>query len=180
MLLLLLAVLLGLALPTAPALLLSGLGIDLLVTLSVLALPHPVKPKNRRSMEAGITTPWRAYRNGLVAVAVAIAVPVLAAAVCRFCNVGFGGDMTHYLFLCLVGLQTAVFRTSGLPRRDRTVFFTTLGLVLIWFAALAVALGAGLAPLWALAIPLASPILYTAVRLIADTLGRKRSGSSAE
>ena len=169
-LLLLLSVLLGLALPSAPALLLSGLGIDLMATLAIAALPYPATPKKRRTMESGIMTPWRTYRNGLIAVAAGVSVSVLAASVCRFCGIEFGGDMAHYLFLCLAGLQLAVFRTSGLPRRDRAVFFATLGLALVWIAALAVALGAGLALLWTLAIPLASPLIYVTVKLILDKI----------
>ncbi len=180
MLLLLLSVLTGVALPSAPALLLSGLGMDLLITLAALALPHPEMPEKRRSIDTGLVNPLQAYRSGLLAVAAATAVPVLVAAVCRFCNIEFGGDMTHYLFLCLVGLQTAVFRTTGLPRRHRTVFFTTLGLVLIWFAALAVALGAGLFPLWALVLPVTSPLIYAAVKLIADKIAGKGSLHTAK
>jgi hypothetical protein len=75
--------------------------------------------------------------------------------------------MSHFLLLCLVGLQTVIYRSSPLPRRDRTVFFTTMALALAYVAALAVALSAGLRPIWALAVPFASPVLYLAVKAIA-------------
>jgi len=68
--------------------------------------------------------------------------------------------------LCLVGLQLAIYRSSPLPRRDGTVFVTTMALLLFYVAVLAVALTAGLYPLWALAIPLASPAVYLMVFLI--------------
>lgn len=167
LLVLLIPLLLGVALPAAPALLLSGMGIDLLILLSALFLPHPATPHARRSMESGISAPHKTYLAELIAVAAAVALPTLAAAVCRFCDLDFGGDMSHFLLLCLVGLQTVIYRSSPLPRRDRTVFFTTMALALAYVAALAVALSAGLRPIWALAVPLASPVLYLAVKAIA-------------
>lgn len=86
--------------------------------------------------------------------------------------------MSHFLLLCLVGLQTVIYRSSPLPRRDRTVFLTTMILILAYVAALAVALSAGLHPIWALAVPLASPLLYLAVRpAVKHAVARKsRSG----
>ena len=166
LLVLLIPLLWGVALPAAPALLLSGMGIDLLILLSALSLPHPAPPHARRSMESGIAAPHKTYLAELIAVAAAVALPTLAAAICRFCDADFGGDMSHFLLLCLVGLQTVIYRASPLPRRDRTVFFTTMALALAYVAALAVALSAGLHPIWALAVPLASPLLYLAVRPI--------------
>jgi hypothetical protein len=143
------------------------MGIDLLILLSALSLPHPATPHARRSMESGIAAPHKTYLAELIAVAAAVALPTLAAAICRFCDADFGGDMSHFLLLCLVGLQTVIYRSSPLPRRDRTVFFTTMALALAYVAALAVALSAGLRPIWALAVPLASPVLYLAVKAIA-------------
>lgn len=167
LLLLLLPVLLGLALPSAPVILLSGVGIDLLILLSMIALPHPAIPRPRRSGESGITTPHVTYRAELIALAAAVALPVIAASICRFFDMDFGGSMTAYLTLCLVGLQTVIYRTSPLPRRERGVFLTTMALVPAYAAALAVALAGGLYPLWALAVPLASPTLYLILRAAA-------------
>ena len=117
-------------------------------------------------MESGIITPHTTYLSELIAVAAAVTLPTLAAAVCRFCDLDFGGDMSHFLLLCLVGLQTVIYHSSPLPRKDRTVFLTTMALILAYVAALAVALSAGLHPIWALAVPLTSPVLYLAVRPI--------------
>ena len=173
LLLVTLSVLLGAALPAASALLLSGMGVDLLILLSAVGLPHPTTPHSRRSMEAGITTPLTTYFRELIAVTVAVTLPTLAVAICRFCDVDFGGDMSHFLILCLAGLQLVLYRGTPLPRRDRTVFFTTMALILYYVAALAVALAAGLNPLWALAIPLACPVLYLAVRPLVKGSGRR-------
>ncbi len=173
LLLVTLSVLLGAALPAASALLLSGMGVDLLILLSSVGLPHPTTPHSRRSMEAGITTPLTTYFRELIAVTVAVTLPTLAVAICRFCDVDFGGDMSHFLILCLAGLQLVLYRGTPLPRRDRTVFFTTMALILYYVAALAVALAAGLNPLWALAIPLACPVLYLAVRPLVKGSGRR-------
>ena len=173
LLLVTLSVLLGAALPAASALLLSGMGVDLLILLSAVGLPHPTTPHSRRSMEAGITTPLTTYFRELIAVTVAVTLPTLAVAICRFCDVDFGGDMSHFLILCLAGLQLVLYRGTPLPRRDRTVFFTTMALILYYVAALAVALAAGLNPLWALAIPLACPVLYLAVRPLVKGAGRR-------
>ena len=174
LLLLILPVITGAALPAAPALLLSGIGIDLLVLLSSVSLPHPATPRPRRSMESGISTPHITYFSELIAIAVAVTLPILAVAVCRFCDVDFGGDTAHVPFLCLVGLQLVIYRSAPLPRRDRTVFLTTMVLILVCVAALAVALAAGLRLLWALAVPLASPVLYLAVRSVVKRA--KRAG----
>ena len=173
LLLVTLSVLLGAALPAASALLLSGMGVDLLILLSAVGLPHPTTPHSRRSMEAGISTPLTTYFRELIAVTVAVTLPTLAVAICRFCDVDFGGDMSHFLILCLAGLQLVLYRGTPLPRRDRTVFFTTMALILYYVAALAVALAAGLNPLWALAIPLACPVLYLAVRPLIKGSGRR-------
>ena len=173
LLLVTLSVLLGAALPAASALLLSGMGVDLLILLSAVGLPHPTTPHSRRSMEAGITTPLTTYFRELIAVTVAVTLPTLAVAICRFCDVDFGGDMSHFLILCRAGLQLVLYRGTPLPRRDRTVFFTTRALILYYVAALAVALAAGLNPLWALAIPLACPVLYLAVRPLVKGSGRR-------
>ena len=171
--LVILPLILGLSTLSAPALLLSGLGVDLLVLISSVALPTAPSPAKRGSMEAVVKNPHITHRAGLIAVAAATAVPTLAAAICHYCDLDFGGDPTHFLFLCLIGLQLAIYRAAPLPHRDRTVFFTTLALALTYVAALAVALGAGLGLLWALVIPVVSPAVYLIVKLVAERVTAK-------
>jgi hypothetical protein len=170
-----LPLLLGLATLTAPDLLLSGLGVDLLIILSAAALPPPSTPHKRSRGEDARRSSLAAHRNGLIAVAVATAVPTLIAAVFHYLTLDMGGDPARYLLLCLLGLQTAVYRLSPLPRRERSVFFTTLALVLTYVAALAFAVASGLGLLWTLAMPLLSPVLYLTVKLILDHATREKS-----
>lgn len=174
LLILMLSVLLGAGLPSAAAILLSGVGIDLLILFAAVALPYPATPHARRSMEQGISTPHITYWGELVVTTVALCLPVLTAAVCRFCEVEFGGDLSHFLLLCLVGLQLAIYRSLPHPRRESSVFFTTMALILVYVAALAVALTAGLYPLWALAIPLSAPVTYAVGFLILKGRRAKR------
>jgi hypothetical protein len=176
--LVILPLLLGLSAAAAPALLVSGLCVDLLVILQALYLPLPNALSKRERMEDTVAKPLALHRGGLIAVAVSTAVPVLTAAVCRYLTVDFGGDPVHYLTLCLLGLQPAIYRLSPLPRRNRSVFFTTLLLALSYVAALAIALGAGLGLLWSLVLPLSTPALYVAVKLVLDrTTGKKGTAS---
>lgn len=179
-----LPLLLGLSTLTAPALLASGLCVDLLILLSAAALPLPSAPQGRSPMEDTLKSPLATHRNGLIAVAVAAAVPTLVAAVCRYLTLDMGGDPARFLMLCLLGLQPAVYRLSPLPRRERSVFVTLLVLILTYVAALAIALASGLGLLWSLAIPLLSPALYLVVKFILDHLTAReasapRSGKNA-
>lgn len=173
-----LPLLLGLSALTAPTLLVSGLCVDLLVLLSAAALPLPSTPKERSPVEDALKSPLATHRNGLIAVAVAAVIPTLIAAVCHYLTSGMGGDPARFLMLCLLGLQSAVYRLSPLPRRERSVFFTMLTLVMTYVAALAVALTSGLGLLWSLALPLLSPVLYSAVKLILDHLTARGASSS--
>lgn len=169
-----LPLLLGLSALSAPALLVSGLCVDLLILLSATALPLPAAPQKRSRMEEAVRSPLATHRNGLIAVAAATAVPALIAAVWHYVNPDLSGDPVHFLCLCLLGLQTAIYRLSPLPRRDRTVFFTTLAMLLTYVAALAIALGAGLGLLHSLALPLLSPALYLTVKPILDRLSHQK------
>ena len=176
--LMVLPLLLGLSTLTAPTLLVSGLCVDLLILLSAAALPLPLAPGARSSMEDTLKSPLATHRNGLIAIAVATAVPTLIAAVCHYLTLDMGGDPARFLMLCLLGLQPAVYRLSPLPRRERSVFFTMLTLVMTYVAALAVALASGLGLLWSLALPLLSPVLYSAVKLILDHLTARGASPS--
>ena len=175
LLMLMLSVLLGAGLLGAIAILLSGVGIDLLILFASVALPYPATPHSRRTMEQGISTPRSTYVGELVVTAVAVCLPVLTAAVCRFCEVDFGGDLSYFLFLCLVGLQLVIHRSLPHPRRDSSVFLTTMALILVYVAAVAVALIAGLHFLWALAIPLSAPLTYAVGFLIVRIVKTKRA-----
>ncbi len=157
---------LGLAPAVATTLLISGLLGDVLVYLSVMTLPPIGMPAHRRSMKDGLGNPWHTHRTlGLVTVGAA-ALPWIVAGVAKLIGTDFGGELTHYGLLCLLSLQLALFCTDRMSRRDPTVFFGTLAVVLLYVGALAGALGAGLALLWSLVIPAILGVAYGAVLYI--------------
>jgi hypothetical protein len=157
---------LGLSILSAPALLISGLFVDLLV---MTALPGmaPEVSSSRRPRDASMIRSPRGLLPELIAVAVGSVLPWIIAGVAALCEVEFGRELVSYGLLCTLGLQLAVFRTAPLPRRDSTVFVATFGLVLVYVGSLAVALVAELSPIWTLCVPLAAPLAYLLTRWIA-------------
>jgi hypothetical protein len=157
---------LGLAVASAPALLVSGLLADLLVMTAYLNLPAGATPAPRRAPDADVVPSPRAYLPEMIAAAVGSVLPWIVAGIAVLCGVEFGGDLLYYGMLCTAGLQLVLFRADRLPRRDSTVFFGTLALVFIYVGCLAAALVGGLAPLWALCMPLTAPVGYVLARAL--------------
>ncbi len=165
-----LALCLGLTPLPAAALLLAGLLVDTVVTVALTRLPTAEAPTPRG---VGPTVPENLLRENLrriIIAAVSAAVPCLTAAICRFCGMDFGADPAYFALLCQYVLPFVIFRFGVVrgARRDRTSFFVGFGLILCYVAAVAVALGAGLALLWSLVLPLVSPILYMALTAVFD------------
>lgn len=154
----------GLSLTTAPVLLLSGVILDYWVMKCYTATPLPVVPLSKRR-PAEPPRPWVTHRPMLVAAVIAVTVSWLAVGIARTLAIDLGVDPSLYAFLCLFGLQIALFRSAPLPRRSRHVFFATLGMLFLYVAAVGVALAAGLGLYWALLIPLLSPLVYVIVRM---------------
>ena len=172
---------LGLAIAAAPALLISGLFVDLLIMTAALGTPAASAPAPRRKSDAPFVRSPRAHLTELIAAVNGAVVPWIVAGIAALVDVEFGGDLLYYGMLCTVGLQLAVFRTERLPKRDSTVFLTTFGLILIYVGALAAALVGDLHPLWTLALPLTAPVGYLLSRAIAHTITvvRKRAAELA-
>lgn len=170
-----LPLLLGFSMLSAPALLLSGLWVDLLVLISAATLPLPPAVGKRGSMGDEVKLPHIRHKSGLIAVGVSTVLPVLAATVCHYCHVETGGEPADFLLLCLLGLQIALYRLAPLPRHNSAVFFTTLAMVLLYVAVLAASLASGLSLLWALVIPVSAPLLYVACKAILDRVAGKRA-----
>ena len=158
---------LGLAIASASALLISGLVVDLLVMTAFLNLPLKPTPDARRDPSADIARSPYVHIPEVIAAAVGAILPWLVAGIAALCEVEFGGNLTYYGLLCVVGLQLAIFRTAKLPKRDSSVFLTTLALALIYVGSLAAALGSGLHPLWSLGMPLTAPAAYLLARAAA-------------
>ncbi len=165
-----LPLILGLALTSAPILLLSGCILDVLVALALPRLPLDHSPRARCTITDGLTPPFRALRPRWILSAVSAAIPWIIAFVASLLEVDFGAGLTLYGLVCLAALQPAVLRSIRLPRRNRTAFFTTCILLLLYVAALAVALAAGLGLLWALVFPLVGPIVYATASWIIDRI----------
>ncbi len=158
---------LGVAIASAPALLISGLVVDLLVMTAFLNLTPSHVPNPRRALETPLISSPRAHLAELISVTVA-SVPVwLAVWIAALCEVDFGGDLLHFGLLCTLGIQLAAFRADKLPRRNSTVFFATFALILVYVGALAAALVGGVHLLWCLCIPLAAPLIYLLFRAVA-------------
>lgn len=157
---------LGLSIAAAPALLISGLFVDLLVMTALPGLPSEIASSRRGKGESVAPRLPGSYLPEMIAAAVGAALPWVIAGIAALCEVNFGGDLIHYGLLCTVGLQLAIFRTAPLPHRDSTVFFATFGLALVYVGALAAALVAELSPLWTLCMPLVAPAAYLLTRAI--------------
>ncbi len=167
-----LAMALGLTPLSGPLFLFSGLCVDTFVVLASTHLPGRDVPAPRRRMESGIIPPWRTYRARLIALAMASVLPWLIAHVANVMGVPFGADLSTYGLLSLMGLQLAIFRTGlgRTERRSRAALLITLVLAFCYMGALAVALGAGLALLWALVLPLIPALVSVLFKLIFERI----------
>ncbi len=169
----LLAGIFGLLPIPAPLLLLSGFAVDTAVLLSLRHIPPASAPLRRRSMSAGLDTPWLTGKTELICLSATAALPWLVALIARLAGAGIDGGLAAYAMLSMVALQTAVYTTlrprrdgSGKRRTDRTYAVTLLLLVLIYIATLAAALGTGLHPLYAILVPPIPALLYILITLL--------------
>lgn len=157
----------GLTLAAAPVLLLSGHLADMIVLFAAASFPVGDTPAPRHSMDHGLDRPWLTYRGRLIAVALSAVLPWIAAGIAKLLDADFGADLVYFGALCTFGLQVALFRAERLPRRNSTVFFTTLALVLLYIATVAASIGSGLSLLWALLIPpVISALGFAFVRIL--------------
>lgn len=154
------------SLAAAPALLLSGLGIDLAVILLSLGLPLRLEPAHRRSFDRGLKTPWHTWLPDLAALAAATVVPWIIVGIANLFTVDFGGDLAYFGLLCTAATQIAILRCHRLPAHNRAAFFGTLAVVLVFIFSVAVSLGAGLSFIWVILIPPIAPAVYVAVRAV--------------
>lgn len=161
-----LPVCMGLSPASAPALLLSGLGMDFLCMLTYAVLPAGDVPSKRRSGEPSLRQLWLRHRVELLSAVAGAVFPWLVLGIACLFGARVGGDSRYYGFLCTVCLQIVIFRVDHLPNRDRRVFLTTLALVLIFAGCLAAALASGLWVLWAVPVPLLVPRVYLGARWI--------------
>ncbi len=160
----------------APVLLFSGFLVDAVVLYSLRHMPAP-SSAGRCGMTVGVEAPWLTRRIELIAIGVAGLLPWLVALVARLAGAGIDRGLEGYALLCLLAMQTALYITlrprrdrSGRARTDRTYAVTLLALVMIYVGALAAALGMGLHPLYAIAVPPIPALLYTGVSAVVGKL----------
>ena len=158
LIMLILPLALGLTLTSAPVLLLSGLGIDTLVMTTLALLPSEDLSNKRRSPEEALIAPLRSNRKYLIMNAASAVAPWIVAAIAVLAGAGIERHLALYGLLNLIGLQLAAFLQLNLPRKDRTVFFTTMAMIFVYIGALAVALADGLHIVWAILIPPIGPL----------------------
>ena len=156
----------GLSLAAAPALLLSGLGMDFLCMLTYTVLPAEGVPSKRRSGKLSPQRLWQRHRVELWAAVASAAFPWVVMGIACLLGARVDGDPCYYGFLCTIALQFVIFRVDRLPGRDRRVFMTALILGLIFVGCLAAALASGLSVLWAIPVPLTVPGIYFGIRSI--------------
>lgn len=150
----------GLSLTTAPTLLLSGVIMDFWVTVCYTGVPLPDVPAADRGSSV-LPRPWSTHFAMLVGAAVAVTFSWLIVGIARIMSVDLGADVSYYSFLCLFGLQIAFFRSVPLPKRNSRIFLSTMGMAILYVAALGAALAVGLNAFWALILPLLSPAVYS-------------------
>ncbi len=164
---------LGLSISSAPALLLSGYLLDLLVMAAVAQMPaESIRPAAQRGKAPGRgwLSVWRAHRAELISVSAVAVLLWVAAGLAVLFEAEIGGDLLYYGLLGLLALQLALFFTGHFRREGRrldgAVFLTGLCLVLVYVGALAAALVSGLTLLWALMIPPVGALAYVALRAV--------------
>ncbi len=169
---------LGLTLTGAPVLLLSGLGIDTLIVTTLALLPATGPAPERRSPEAALIAPLRTRQKYLILMAASTVAPWIVAGIAVLAGAGIRSHLASYGLLNLVGLQLAAFLQLHPPRRDRTVFFTILSLILVYVGALAVALADGLHMAWAILIPPIAPLRCVLSDIVLKHLSRRKGKQS--
>ena len=163
----------GLSLLPAPALLFSGLCLDLVAVLCHVCLPLPTRVDSPRSMTSIPGRPLQDWRRDGISLLAATILPWLIAGICRLADVNFGADLSCFAVLCLFATQLVLFLYSGLPKKSSAVFFTVLIFVCFYVGAVATALGAGLHWLWSLILPVTAPAAYLLTHYLVGRLGRK-------
>lgn len=166
----------GLTVLPAPALLVSGLAMDLLAVFCYTRCdlssepfetadrtnPRPTKGNRRMSIAERLIYPHRLFRNQIILTAASVILPWTVALVAKMLNTDFGADPAYFGMLSLFSTQVTILATGHLPRYRRVGFFVMVAAVCIYMGALAVSLGAGLGILWSLLLPLLQPLLWLA------------------
>lgn len=184
LLMLLIPVCMGAALPDAPWLLLSGLFADMiaLFSFSLADMRVSVNPDGRRRPTSQGIRQWLLSRlHDLVGVAVAIACIWTAAGIGILTATSFGiATPGGYAGIALLSIQFSIYLSDPvLMRRTPTGLFCLLLFGLVWVGALAVSLGSGLRLLWSLLLPIGGSVAFLFARGITQVILRMIHSKSA-
>lgn len=171
LLMLLIPVCMGAALPDAPWLLLSGLFADMIALFSFALADMRVSndPNDRRKpAPKGIRPLLLSRLHDLVGIAVAVACIWTAAGIGILTATSFGiATPGGYAGIALLSIQLSIYLTDPvLMRRTPTGLFCLLLFGLVWVGALAVSLGSGLRLLWSLLLPIGGAVVFLLTREI--------------
>ncbi len=166
----------------APLLLFSGFAVDLLVIVSLTHLPAASTLSPRRRMTDGLEKPWLTHKIRLICLSVSATLPWIVALVARLVGADIGTGISGYALLCLVAMQFALYRdvtprrdAAGERQRDRSSVFAVLTFIMVYVGSLAVALGMGLHPLYALLVPPIPALLYIGATAVAARIRHRRT-----
>lgn len=182
----LLPMLAGLTMLSAPVILFSGFVMDLLAFGCFAKADIPSELTSRR-MEKAMAE--RARKEGrdpadvsklpvpiayMILVAISALIPWTAAFVSKLLHVDFGADLGYFGMLCLLATQIALLLVYPRPRRRRLGFFLVVGMICLYVGGIAVALIANLSVMWCLVIPLVQPLcLFVALTLAKKIQARR-------
>lgn len=160
----------GAALPSAPWLLLSGLAVDTLALLSLAANDTDPSLTRSRTSDSDFRTMLRSLLPDLIGAAAAVACLWTAAGVGLLLTVNFGtGNLGAFAGLSVLTIQLTLCVTDRtLTRSTRSGFGILLLFLLLWAGSLAVALGSGLRLYWSLVFPLCGGLLFMVFRALAS------------
>ncbi len=165
----------------APLLLFSGLAVDTFVLLSLARLPAAPALSPRRGMTAELDKPWLPQRVSLICLAACASLPWIVALIARLLGADIGRGFSGYALLCITAQQIALYLSlyprrdaAGQRRRDRASAMTVLILAMVYVGTLALALGMGLYPLYALLVPPVPALLYIGVTALMNRIRGRR------
>ena len=160
----------GAALPSAPWLLLSGLAADTLALLSLAANDTAPSLMRSRTPAADFLTMLRSLLPDLIGAVAAVTCLWTAAGIGLLLTVNFGtGNLGAFAGLSVLTIQLTLCLTDRtLTRSTRSGFGILLLFLLLWAGSLAVTLGSGLRLYWSLVFPLCGGLLFMVFRALAS------------
>lgn len=166
LLMLLLPLCMGVALPETPWMLLSGFFADMLALLSLALNDAPVSPSRRSGGQSGLRAWLMTHLDDLIGLGAATAALWVAVGVAKLKAVNFGtATLSVYIGVSVLSIQLALYLSDRiLCRRTRSGWFFLFAFFLLWVGTLAVGLVSGLRLYWSLVFPLGGGLVFLILR----------------